>query len=207
MTRLAIIGGGGHGKVAAHIAEQLGWAVHFFDAAYPKIAECGKWSVVGTDDDLVSLTHDYDAVFVAIGTNSTRSEKQSQFKSLGFNVATLISPKAIVNDGVTIGEGAIVVANACINIDTRIGDGVIINTGANIDHDCQIDDFAHISPGVNLAGDVSVGVRTWIGIGATVIQQVSIAANVIIGAGAVVINNIPANVTAVGCPAKIIHHH
>lgn len=207
MKNIAIIGAGGHGKVAADIAEQLGWIVHCFDAAYPNVAQCGKWPIIGTDDDLVSLINDFDAVFVAIGNNNIRFESQYKFKSLGFNVATLISPKASVNDTVSIGEGALVGANACINIDTKIGEGVIINTGSNIDHDCQIDNFAHISPGVNLAGDVSVGVRTWIGIGASVIQQVNIAANVIIGAGAVVINNIPANVTAVGCPAKIIHHH
>lgn len=204
--KLAIIGGGGHGKIAADIAEQLGWTVHIFDAAYPKVTQCGKWVVVETEDELASLTNDYDAAFVAIGNNRIRFQKQKEFKSLGFSVATLISPQAVVNDGVIFGEGALVVANACINIDTRIGEGVIVNTGANIDHDCQIGDFAHISPGVNLGGDVSVGVNTWVGIGATVIQQVRIDSNVIIGAGAIVINNIPSNVTAVGCPARIIHN-
>jgi len=207
MKKLAVIGGGGHGKVVADIAEQLGWTISFFDAAYPKVTHCGKWSVVGTDDSLYALKNDYDAVFVAIGNNNIRFDRQRKFKSLGFNVATLISPKANVNDGVITGEGTLIVSNACVNIDTRIGEGVIINTGANIDHDCQIDDFSHISPGVNLAGGVSVGVCTWIGIGTSVVQQVNIDDNVIIGAGAVVICNIPANVTAVGCPAKTIHNH
>lgn len=207
MKKLAIIGGGGHGKVVGDIAKQLGWTIHFFDAAYPEVTHCGKWPVIGTSDNLAFLKNDYDALFVAIGKNNTRYNCQKKFKSLGFNIATLISPKANVSGSAIIGEGTLIVANACINVDTIIGEGVIINTGANIDHDCQIDNFSHISPGVNLAGGVNVGICTWVGIGSSVIQQVNIAENVIIGAGSTVIRNIPTNVTAVGCPAKIIHNH
>ena len=63
--------------------------------------------------------------------------------------------------------------------------------------------FTHVSPGVNLAGEVNIGKSCWIGIGSSVIHKLTIEDNVIVGAGAVIINDIPANVTVVGCPAKV----
>jgi sugar O-acyltransferase (sialic acid O-acetyltransferase NeuD family) len=204
MKNLAILGAGGHGKVAADIAEQLGWNVHFFDAAYPEVAHCGHWDVVGDETSLVEHANKYDAIFIAIGNNFIRETKQKQFKALGLNITSLISPDAILSDHIEIGDGVLIVANACVNIDSTIADGVIINTGANIDHDNSIGAFTHISPGVNLAGETTIGQRCWIGIGSSVIHQINISDDVMVGAGAVIINDVPANVTLVGCPARIV---
>lgn len=203
MKNLAILGAGGHGKVAANIAEQLGWNVHFFDLAYPEVKTCGPWEVLGDEESLLKHVSHYDAVFIAIGSNITRAKKQEEFKARGFTITSLISPNATLSEYIEIGDGVLVVDNACINIGSVIGDGVIINTGANIDHDNQIGAYSHISPGVNLAGEVVIGEQCWIGIGSSVIHQKSIANNVIVGAGAVIINDIPSNVTVVGCPARI----
>jgi len=204
MNNLAILGAGGHGKIAADIAEQLGWNVHFFDLAYPEISHCGEWQVAGDEATLIKHASQYAAIFIAIGNNDIRANKYAEFKSLGFTITSLISPYATLSDHIEIGEGVLIVANACINIGTTIGDGVIINTGANIDHDNNLAGFCHISPGVNLAGEVSVGERSWVGIGSSVIHQIHIAENVMVGAGAVIVNDVPANVTVVGCPARIV---
>lgn len=205
MKNLAILGAGGHGKVAADIAEQLGWNIHFFDLAFPKINKCGLWDIVGDEASLIKHAGKYDAVFIAIGNNGIRAKKQQELKSLGFTITSLISPAASLSAHVEIGEGVLIVANACINIGTKISDGVIINTGANIDHDNQIGKFSHISPGVNLAGEVIIGQRSWVGIGSTIIHQITVGDNVMVGAGTVIINDVPADVTVVGCPARIAH--
>lgn len=204
MKNLAILGAGGHGKVAADIAEQLGWNVHFFDLAYPEVKECGPWQVVGDETSLIKHAAQYAAIFVSIGNNDIRAKKQEEFKALGFTITSLISPYATLSEHVEVGDGVLIVANACINIGTTIADGVIINTGANIDHDNTLGAYCHISPGVNLAGEVSIGERCWVGIGSSVIHQINIAENVMVGAGAVIINDVPANVTLVGCPARIV---
>lgn len=203
MKNLAILGAGGHGKVAADIAEQLGWNIHFFDLAFPTINKCSLWDIVGDEASLIKHAAKYDAVFVAIGNNEARAKKQQEFKTLGFTITSLISPDATLSAHVEIGEGVLIVANACVNIGTKISDGAIINTGANIDHDNKIGAFSHISPGVNLAGEVNIGQRCWVGIGSTVIHQITVDDNVIVGAGTVIINDVPANVTVVGCPARI----
>lgn len=202
--QLALIGGGGHGKVCAAIAEELDFAVYFFDDAYPSITECGKWSVIGTSNDLIGRNDVFEFVFVAIGNCLIRERIQKKFVAAGFNIASLVSPSSTVHSSVKIGDGVLVVGNACINIDSVIGDGVIINTNASVDHDCTIGSFSHICPNVALSGDVKVGQGTWVGLGSSVIQQINIGEYSIIGAGSVVVNNIGNYIKAFGVPAKKI---
>jgi len=204
MKNLAILGAGGHGRVAAEIAEQSGWNVHFFDGAYPKVEYCGIWTVVGNEECLIANYRKFSTVFIAIGNNTIREKKQNILKSYGFDIATLISPNATISKHANIDEGVLVVGNACINIGAHIHNGVIINTGATVDHDCIIDEFSHISPGANLAGEVRIGARTWVGVGSSVIQGIEVGHDAILGAGTVVINDLPAQNTAVGCPARVI---
>lgn len=201
---LAILGIADHGKVAAEIAQQNGYEVYFFDDQFPKETKCGHWQIVGNEQDLIDHGNNYDEIFIALSHNKRRDLKLTQFKTLGFNIATLISKDATVSNFCEIGSGAMIVANACINYGTKIGEGSIINTGANIDHGCTIDAFVHISPGVNMAAEVKVGNYCWIGIGSNLIHQISIGHTVITGAGAVILNDVPAEVTVVGCPAHIV---
>ena len=202
--KLALVGGGGHGKVCASIAEELGYDVCFFDDAFPSVAACGKWQVVGTSDDLISQGSNFDCAFVAIGNCSIREKVQSRLVALGFNIISLISSTASIHKSVKVGDGVLVVGNACINIDSVIEDGVIINTNASVDHDCFISSFAHICPGVSLAGEVTAGHASWIGIGSSVIQQIKIGSNVKVGAGSTIIESISSDVTVVGSPARLV---
>ena len=207
MKKLAILGGGGHGKVCASIADVLGYYVFFFDDAYPKISTCGKWQVLGNKNALKANINEFEFGFVAIGNNKIRSIIQNELKESNLPIVNLISPTASVHKSVELGKGILVVGNACINIDSVIADGCIVNTNAAIDHDCKLGRFSHICPGVSLAGEVSVGELSWIGIGSSVIQQITIGAKVMVGAGSAVINDIPENATVVGCPARIIKNN
>ncbi|RYV02587.1 acetyltransferase [Shewanella sp. OPT22] len=206
MKRIAIVGGGGHGKVCASIAEQLGYEIYFFDDHYPSIKTCGKWHVIGNTESLQRSLNDFDSAFVAIGNNVVRLAIQLKLELAKLPIANLISPSSSVHETVKLGSGILVVGNACINIDSVISDGCIVNTNSSIDHDCKLDRFCHISPGVSLAGEVTVGELTWVGIGSSVIQQTSIGSEVMVGAGSVVIDNIPNGLTVVGCPAKVIKY-
>ena len=200
--QIALIGAGGHGKVCASIAEELGYTVVFFDDAFPYVSICGKWPVIGTKTDLIERVEHFDFAFVAIGNCKIRERIQNDLVTAGFNIANLISITASVHSSVRLGKGLLVVGNACINIDSSIDDGVIVNTNAVIDHDCHILAFAHVCPNVALAGEVIVGKNSWVGIGSSVIQQIQIGENVIIGAGSVVVNNINDEQKVFGCPAK-----
>ncbi len=52
--------------------------------------------------------------------------------------------------------------------------------------------------------DVHIGNNVWIGANATILPGVTIGDNTVIGAGAVVSKDLPANVLALGVPAKVI---
>lgn len=54
------------------------------------------------------------------------------------------------------------------------------------------------------AKPITIGDNVWLGGGAIVLAGVTIGDNSVIGAGAVVTKDVPANVVAVGNPARVI---
>ena len=54
------------------------------------------------------------------------------------------------------------------------------------------------------AEPITIGDNVWLGGGAIVLPGVSIGANTVVGAGAVVAKDLPANVVAVGNPARVV---
>lgn len=207
MSRLAILGASGHGKVVADLAEEAGWAeIVFFDDRWPALTAVGAWSVKGNTQDLLQSLSLMDGVIVAIGVNKIRMEKYRLLQQHGAALVCLIHPSAMISRYSHIGCGTVVMAGAVVNVDARIGDACIVNTGATIDHDCVLEDAVHISPGAHLAGDVRVREYSWVGIGATVRQQIVIGRDVIVGAGAVVVGDLPDQCVALGIPAKPRDH-
>ncbi|MDQ4020774.1 MAG: sugar O-acetyltransferase [Actinomycetota bacterium] len=57
-----------------------------------------------------------------------------------------------------------------------------------------------------VAQPIMIGDNVWLGGGAIVLPGVSIGRNTVVGAGAVVVRDLPANVIAVGNPARIVRH-
>jgi maltose O-acetyltransferase len=56
------------------------------------------------------------------------------------------------------------------------------------------------------AEPITIGDNVWLGGGAIVLPGVTIGENTVVGAGAVVVRDLPANVVAVGNPARIVRH-
>ncbi|QJC22713.1 sugar O-acetyltransferase [Arcanobacterium buesumense] len=125
----------------------------------------------------------------------------------------------------SVGEGVIV--RAPLRVDygqhVRIGDGTFIN------YDCIFLDVAPITIGKNCqiapqvqlltawhplestlrcegwegGSPIVVGDNVWLGAGVMVLPGVTIGDNSVIGAGSVVTKDIPANMIAVGSPARV----
>lgn len=205
MTKCAILGAGGHGKVVAEIAELNQFtAIHFFDDRWPSLNYLEHWDVKGNSLMLLDHLDEYDGVFVAIGDNKVRLDKLIELESLDANIPVLVHPTSSVSKYSALGKGSVVMANAVVNPFAMVGKGCIINTSASIDHDCIVQDGVHISPGSHLAGNVEVGCRSWLGIGSQVKQQIKIGNNVIVGAGATVVHDLPNDVVVFGTPAKSV---
>lgn len=203
VTKCAILGASGHGKVVAEIAELNGYSeVHFFDEQWPKLRHQMHWNIVGNTSSLLNLTGEYDLIIVAIGDNTTRLAKQRELQDAGGAFKALVHPSASVSLYSNLGLGTVVMANAVISPFASIGESCIINTSATIDHDCTISDGVHISPGANLAGTVKVGEKAWVGIGAQIKQLINIGEGAVIGAGATVVKNVAHQDVVTGTPAK-----
>lgn len=204
MSRLAILGGSGHGKVVADAAECCGWFdIVFFDDAWPGVACNGAWGVAGTGQDLLAQVGEFAGVVVAIGNNKVRQAWLTTLSEAGAVLVTLVHPAAYVSRHASIGLGSVVFAGAVVNAGASVGAGAILSTGCSVDHDCRLGDAVHISPGARLAGGVVVGERVWVGIGACVKQLVSIGADAMVGAGAAVISDVAAGSTVFGVPARV----
>ncbi|WP_371192564.1 acetyltransferase [Glaciecola sp. SC05] len=205
MSYLAVIGAGGHGKVVADAAFEMGcWSsIIFYDDSVFVKEKCLDFKVVGTFKDLVSSVDKFDFV-VAIGDNALRLEKSKYLRSIGHNLVSVVHPSANISRYAHVGDGTVCLAGSIISAGSYLSEAVIVNTNASVDHDCRVFDGVHICPGVKLAGNVEIGECSWIGIGASVIQSTIIGKNVTVGAGSAVITNLSDGITAVGVPAKIL---
>ena len=198
MTRLLIIGAGGHGKVVAEAAEAAGYAeIAFLDRDYPERTMNGRWPIVGAN-----AAQGGGVLFCAVGDNAGRARLFGEMALQDSPV--IIHPSAILSPSAVLGAGTLAGAGSFVMTDARIGRGVILNTGCSVDHDCVVEDFVHISPGARLAGGVHVGTGTWVGIGAVVREGVRIGRNAMIGAGAAVVRDIADGARVAGVPARAL---
>lgn len=127
------------------------------------------------------------------------------FRTLGQGSSVLGRIVVIAPERITIGENSSINVGCFLNARDEIIVGnyvhispfVIINTGG-LDYKQTMQDRDHIKKKVIIRDGV------WIGSGAIINPGVEIGENSVIGAGAVVTKDIPANVVAVGVPARII---
>lgn len=94
-----------------------------------------------------------------------------------------------------------------IDVDVRIGCHSIFNKLCTIGHDSSFADFVTSAPAVNFGGNIQIGEGCEFGINSATVQGIKIGEWTTIGAGTVVTNDLPANCTAVGIPAKPIKFH
>lgn len=109
---------------------------------------------------------------------------------------------------VHVGKNVIFNFNVCLvdDADIFIGDDCLIGPG------CHIITAQHpVSPALRSGSDklqynkpVRLGNNVWLGAGVIVLPGVTIGDNTIVAAGGVVTHDLPANVIAVGSPARIL---
>lgn len=207
--RLIVWGASGHARVVADAALATGafTLAGFIDDvdAMPRIEPLTGRPVFGGVEALDQLRADgVDALVVGFGDGPARLRAAAQAAARGFELATIVHPRACVSPYATLGPGVVVVAGAVVGPGTRVDANVIVNASSSIDHDCAIGEGAHIGPGAHLAGNVRVGRVAWVGIGASVKEGVSIGEGAVVGAGAVVVRDVPARMVAYGVPARAV---
>ncbi len=201
---VVILGAGGHAKVVIELMRAQGRAIAGLTDADPSPRVVLGVPVLGDDRALPDLRAEgVGHAFVAIGDNAARQAAARTAVELGFILVNAVSPAAAISPSARLGHGVAVMAGAVINAEAFIGDLAIVNSGAVVDHDCHLEPGCHVGPGAALAGGVRLGAGVLIGVGASVTPGCAIGARTIVGAGACVVGDLPADVVAIGVPARV----
>lgn len=214
MTDVVILGAGG-------FARETYWV--FLDDNLEK----RRWNVLGFIDDNPSLhgttlcdlpvlggfewlsksaKSGWQAI-CGVGTPHTRKLLAERVAALGLGFCTVIHPSARLSRWVEIGPGTIITAGNVLTTQIKLEPHVLLNLDCTVGHDTIIGPYCNINPGCHISGSVRLGEGVDLGTGAAVIQGKTIGDWSIIGAGAVVTSDIPAHVTAVGVPCKVVKQH
>lgn len=192
---MILYGASGHAKVIIDILEANGQKIDFIVDDNSALTELLGYEVRRN-------TGEYDEAIISIGSCEIRKKVVEGLKVGKY--ATSAHPSAVVSPRATIDEGTVVMQGAIVQSCAKIGKHCIVNTGASVDHDCEIGDFVHVAPHATVLGGVKVGEGSWIGAGAVVKQYITVGKNCMIGAGAVVLHDVPDGATVVGVPGKEI---
>ena len=199
-----VVGAGGHARVCLEALSDTGHPVVGCVSA-DGVGVAGLSSpMVGHDRDLLAVATGLAVrhVFVAVGDNRAREAATARCRADGLTLVNAISRYAMVSPSAVLGDGVVILAGAVVNAAAVVGDGAILNTRCSVDHDVQVGAFAHVSVGVSLAGGVLVGARALLGVGSCVLPNIRIGDDAIVGAGAVVVRDVADGATVVGVPAR-----
>jgi len=205
---VAIVGAGGHGRVALECLQLSGELgpdedIAHFDDQWDSLDSTEGVPIYGPVLILAEDQH-FPYVFVGIGDNRARRRISLELERAGKSFLTILHPQTVISPRAKIGEGSIAIAGTVVNRDAQVGRGVILNTTCTVGHDCRVGDFAQISPGVNLGGAAIIGEGAFLGIGVKVVPLARVGAWSIVGAGSVVLNDLPDRHFCVGAPARPI---
>lgn len=220
LPRLAIFGAGGLGREVLMLAHQINeacptWELFgFFDDQPPAVPGRLGLPYWGSSADLLALAAQATAagaapphVAVAVGSPATRAAVVARLQAgggAGLHFPALIHPGVARQpyQRLRIGEGCLVQQGCVLTTDVTLGRFVLLNLGCTVGHDARLDDFCSLMPQTNVGGAAQLEAGVYLGTNATVIQGVRIGARTVLGAGAVAVRDLPADITAVGIPAK-----
>ncbi len=167
--------------------------------------EFGDVSVLGdTDDDgFLKIIGPKTEAFIAVGDGRVRKQLvkllNERRKTQPVNA---IHDTAVVSKLATIGHGNLIAARAVINPMATVGQHCLILTGAIIDTRVTLANFVQIGPGAIINSGVTIDENAYIGAGAVLVAGITVGKGARIGAGSVVVENVAANSTVFGNPAK-----
>lgn len=128
------------------------------------------------------------------------------------HVNARIEPGAIIREGVTIGDHAVIMMGAVINIGAEIGENSMIDMNAVIGARGKIGKNVHVGAGAVIAGvleppskdPVIIEDDVLIGANAVILEGVKVGKGSVVAAGSVVTHDVESGVVVAGVPAKVI---
>ncbi|UIZ99536.1 acetyltransferase [Acinetobacter johnsonii] len=148
-------------------------------------------------------------VLIAIASSQIREKLANQLVIDGLQLWAVHADNVVMMDHVEIGEGSALSPFVSITSNIKIGKCFHANLYSYVEHDCIIGDYVTFAPGVKCNGNIHIEDHAYIGTGAVIKQgtpdkPLVIGKGAVVGMGAVVTKSVPAGVTVVGNPARIL---
>jgi sugar O-acyltransferase (sialic acid O-acetyltransferase NeuD family) len=163
--------------------------------------------VLGSVDWLQRKNPKAFQLICSAGDTRTRRYLAERGTAFGYRFCTVIHPSVCVSKWVELGPGTAIMPGCVLTTHVKLGAHTFVNSNSTIAHDTIIGPYCNINPGCRISGSVTFGDGVYFGTGAVIIQGKSVGEWTTIGAGAVVTSDIPAHVTAVGVPCRVIKQH
>lgn len=148
-------------------------------------------------------------VVIAIANSRIREKIALQLQQDEIKMWSICADNVVLMDEVELGEGSALSPFVTVTSNIRIGKCFHANLYSYVEHDCLIGDYVTFAPGVKCNGNIHIHDHAYIGAGAVIKQgtpnqPLVIGQGAVIGMGAVVTKSVPAGVTVVGNPARIM---
>ena len=208
MKNLFIVGAGGFGRELASWVDDIpvssrDWVISGFLDDNPDALKAfgGFAPVESLSTHKVSAKNIY---LCGVGSPKLKKKMVQPLLQKGAVFINFVHPRATLGDRIILGQGVVICPECVLSCDIQLGDFTVVNLRSTIGHDARIGCWSTISAQCDLTGGVQLGAEVFLGSRVTVIPDKKIGEGAIIGAGSVVMSNIPAHVTAVGNPARIL---
>ena len=198
MTPILLIGGGGHCRSCIDVIEAEGKykIAGIVNQPGGNADPFLGYEVLGDDGDLPELFKKYTIALITVGqikSTDLRVKLFQQLRSLGFELATIISPRAYVSKNASLGAGTIVMHDSLVNAGAKIGNNCILNTKSLVEHDAIVEDHCHISTSSVVNGGTIIREKTFIGSNTITKEYITVGKNSVIGAGLRVVCDVQEN--------------
>ena len=198
MNFILLIGGGGHCRSCIDVIEAEGKYIIAGIVCQPRgdREPVLGYEVLGDDEDLPKLLKKYPNALITVGqikNVNVRVKLFQQVHRLGFELPTIISPRAYVSKNASLGIGTIVMHDALVNIGAKIGNNCILNTKSLVEHDAIVADHCHISTSSVINGGTMIREKTFVGSNTITKEYLTVGKNSIIGGGLRVVSDVPEN--------------
>lgn len=167
MKKIVVIGAGGYAKVIAETIDLLDHVqvIGFMDDRIEKGTSVhGQLKVLGSVNEVQSVSEQCDAFIIGIGNNEIRKQIANKYSGT-MQFETIIHPRAYVSKTASIQLGTVILAGAVVGSMVKVGVHGIVNANVVIDHDSIVGNFVHLSIGTSVGSNTEIadGIVTLIG--------------------------------------------
>jgi len=208
MKKLFIVGAGGFGRELAAWLNDLppqsrDWEWQgFLDDNVDALKPFGNFaSVVPLASHRVS---DQNIYLCGIGAPAIKKKIVEPLLKQGAVFISFIHPRATIGDRVKLGQGVVICPECVLSCDIELGDFSMVNLRSTIGHDVKVGPWSTLSAQCDLTGGVELGTTVFLGSRVSIIPGKKVGDGATVGAGSTVMTNVPAHVTVVGNPARVL---